>query len=265
VGTQLRIYWDGQAPGLKEGRLSIATFGPALQALLKAARNIAKRQVAAAKGEAYDPERATKSTFVDLQMSTFKSGSAEPTLDVVPLPTAFGASQLIPDLADSITRELYSSIRDEARGVRRDRFINEYLHLLPKELARQRYSIIRDGAVLEETELREMRLQEVVEEYPAVVLLRGLVDGVKFGERSEPVVIFAPWEGRLVSASATREQVREAIDVQGKAQALILMGARPRLLWIRAEGAPMSTLPPERRDDYLVERWGEALKGLGDE
>src|SRR5690606_38439005 len=159
---------------------------------------------------------ATKSTIVDLQLSKFESGSADQTFEIVPLPTHFGAFQLIDNLSDRITRELYSCISDEARGVRRDRFVNQFLQSLPKELARQRYSVLVDGKPDEEFEITGMNLVEAVEEYPAVVKLRGRVEGVTFGERGEPRVSFAPWEGRLVTASATKEQVRQAIDLQGK-------------------------------------------------
>lgn len=262
MGTQLRIYWDGNAPGLKEGRLSLATFGPALDALLRAARNIARRQVAAARGEAYDPATATRSTIVDLQLSKFEAGSADQTFDVVPLPTNFGALQLIDDLSDRITRELYVCINDEARGIRRDRFVRQFLHSLPKGLSRQRYSVLVDGKPEAVAEFTELVVAADVEEYPAMVKLRGKVEAVQFGERGEPRVSFAPWEGRMVTASATKEQVRQAIELQGKAQALFLLGDRPRLLWIRADDAPVSPLAEEEREEYLFKRWGGVLEGL---
>lgn len=265
MSTQLRIYWDGNAPGLKEGRLSIATFGPALEALLRAARNIARRQVAAAQGETWNPDKATRATLVDLQMSTYKSGSAEPTFDVVPLPTAFGAAHLINDLTVSITREMYDCIRDEARGVRRDRFINEFLHLLPKGLSRQRYSVLQDGTALEDFEVRGMNLVEPDEDYPSVVRLRGQVDGVTFGERGPPTVRFLPWTGKPVTVTATKDQVSQALDVRGKAQALFLMGDHPRLLWIRADDTRTPLLSEKEREDHIFERWGDALGRLSDE
>jgi len=45
--TKLRIVWDGQAAGLAEGRLSLVEFGDALNALMRAMRNIARRHLAA--------------------------------------------------------------------------------------------------------------------------------------------------------------------------------------------------------------------------
>jgi hypothetical protein len=262
MSTQLRIVWDGRAPGLEEGRLSLATFGPALLALLRAARNIARRQVAAATGESYEPEKATRSTLVDLQLSAFRNGSADSTLEVVPVASQFGAAMLFPDFPERVTRELFTSIRDESRGIRRDRFVNEFLRSLPKDLGRQRYSVIVNGREEEPLELTEIQLLEPVEAYPGIVLLRGQVEGVTFGERGEPQVRFAPWQGRLVTASATKEQVKQAVQFQEKAQALFLMGDRPRLLWIRSDVEQLSLLDAQQREDHIFSTWSELLGRL---
>lgn len=267
MGTQLRIYWDGQTPGLKDGRLSIASFGPALQALLKAARNIARHQVAAATGEEdYDTERGTRSTLVDLQLSTYESGSAQPTLDVVPMPSSFGAFQAMGDLPDRVTEELFTSIEQESTGKRRNRFINEYLHSLPKDVAVQRYSILKNGTEVKTFSVtsRELMLLDPVGDYPRVVMLRGKVDAVNFGEWSAPRVKFIPMKGRPFSASATEEQVQQAIRVRENAKALFVMGEAPRVLWIRADDERVPSMSPEQRIEHIEERWGTVLERLDD-
>ena len=63
MSAQLRVIWEGTAPGLEQKRLSLLAFGPALNALLKAARNIARRQVAAATGD-QDYDAVIKTTDI---------------------------------------------------------------------------------------------------------------------------------------------------------------------------------------------------------
>ncbi|WFG54110.1 hypothetical protein Mx9_p03 [Myxococcus phage Mx9] len=262
--TQLRIYWDGNAPGLSDGRLSLAAFGPALQALLKAARNIARQQVAAAVGEEYDEAKATKSTLVDLQLSSFTSGSAQPTLDVIPLASNVGAMHLIENLPERVTKELHEGIRAEAQGVRRNRFINEFLHLLPKELTKQKYSLVLDGEVEDTFDVEHMRLLEPVEDYPDLILLKGQVEGVNFGSHGDPQIRFIPWNGKRITAFATKAQVGQAIAHQDSAQALFLRDAKTRqhrVLWIRADGAPPSR---GASDTQLASMWESALERLDD-
>jgi hypothetical protein len=262
VSTQLRIYWDGKALGLEEGRFSLAAFGPALLSLLRAARNIARRQVAAATGESYDPEKATKQTLVDLQLSAYRSGSADQTLEVVPVASQHAATLLFPDFAERITRELFAAIRDESRGIRKDRFVNEYLHALPKGVKVQRYTVVINGQAEEPLELTEMRLLEPVESYPALVQLRGIVDAVGFGEAGRPEVRFIPWEGTPVKAAATKEQVELAVKVRKAAVALVLMGHEPKLLWIRADTDTNISRTPKEREDHIFAKWADLLGRL---
>lgn len=267
MATQLRIYWDGETPGLKEGRLSIAAFGPALQALLKAARNIARRQVADAMGEEdYDTGRGTPSTLVDLQLSTYQPGSAQPTLDVVPMPSNFGALQYFDDLPERVTEELFTSIKEESKGRRRNRFINEFLHSLPTGVSVQRYAILRDGDEVDTFSVtsQELTLLEPAPEYPRVVMLSGKVEALTFGERADPWVKFIPMNRRPFIAYCTREQIQQAFHVRDNAKALFAMGEKPRVLWIRAGDARVPTLSPEQRIRDVEERWGSALERLDD-
>ncbi|HYO69951.1 MAG TPA: hypothetical protein VEU33_28135 [Archangium sp.] len=273
MGAQLHIVWDGEVAGLTEGRLSLVVFGPALFALLRAARNIARRRVAEALGEPYNPESATRSTIVDLQLSSFRAGSADLTLDVVPLYQHYGSVVLDSGFSESVTRELHSSIRDEVRGVRRDRFVNEFLRALPKEIPRQRFAVIVDGREEDVLELVGQQLSalpessaeqplESVQAAPGLLLLHGRVEGVSFGARGEHQLRFTPFQGTPVEASATQEQVLQAIAVQAYAQALFLMGTRPRLLWIKPHDAPLPALTAEQREEHIFTQWAELLERL---
>lgn len=264
MGVKLGIYWDGTTPGLPEGRLSIAQFGSALQALLKAARNIARRHQAAARGEDYNPEAATRSQLVDIQLSSYVGGSADQEFELVPAPglsaeDAFAATPV----ADQILRDLMDAIDAERQGRRRDRFVAEYLRALPRGVTRQRYSLREGGQETKVVEFEEMRLLELEAPPPALRLLRGQVEGVVFGERSgRPEVKFAPFNGKVFVASATRAQVSEAIDVQHAAIGLFLMTEVPRLLWIRREGSDLPVLPEKQRTAHFLSHWADVLKEL---
>lgn len=264
MSAQLRVVWEGTAPGLEQKRLSLLAFGPALNALLKAARNIAKRQVAAATGQEYDADGATRSNLVDLQISTYAGGSADTTFDVVPLPHPAGGMSLFDDFSAQIVRELLAGISDESQGKRRDRFVGEYLKALPQGTALQRYSVIINGQSETPLEIREMRLLELPEPPTAMVRVEGMVDGVSFGEKTEPSVRFAPWVGKLLTLSATKDQVEEAVRLRGeKVQILVLQVAdRPRLLWIRHANEVMPRLSADDRKEHFLTRWDSVLQEL---
>lgn len=261
--TRLRIIWEGQAPGLAEGRLSLAAFGSALQALLKAARNIAFQQVAAAVGEEFDPSKATRRTLVDLQLSTYQPGSSDVTLDVVPLETRAGAASLVEDLAERVVRELFESIRAESRGTRRNRWVNEYLQALPQGLSRQRYSVIHNGNEEVPLELGEIKLAEPVTRAPQLLQLSGVVAGVSFGEPLKSEVRFAPYEGQILTLPATAEQVEQAVALRGQpVKVMALLGDKPRLLWIRHDEVPVPRLTAEQREEHIFRKWEELLRRL---
>lgn len=233
-------------------------------ALMKAARNIARRQVAAAVGDTdYDADAATKATLVDLQISAYAGGSSDTTLEVVPVPSPHGGLQLFENFGAQIVRELLSCIRDEAQGRRRDRFIGEYLRALPKGLSLQTYQVTIDGKADEPLEIRDMRLLDLPEPPTALVKLSGMVDGVSFGEKSEPSVRFAPWVGKTYALSATKAQVEDAVRLRGeKVDALVLMAERPKLLWLRKADQAMASLSAPERQRYLFDRWDRVLSEL---
>ena len=263
MSAQLRVVWEGSAPGLAEKRLSLLAFGPALNALLKAAKNVARRQVAAARGEEYDPETATKSSLVDLQVSAFTGGSADTMLEVVPIPSAIGGASLFEDFGAEIVRDLRLSLEHESSGRRRDRFVSEYLSSLPSGLTRQSYTIIIDGKAEEPLEIREMTLLELPPPPTALVIVKGIVEGVSFGEKGEPGIRFAPWTGKVLSLIATKAQVEDAVRLRHeKTQALVLMTARPRLMWVRKEDAPVFSMTDDERRLHFMSRWAGVLTEL---
>jgi hypothetical protein len=276
VNTQLRVVWEGEAPGLQEGRLSLALFGSALQALLKAVRNIAAAQVAMAVGEPVDFSRATKRTYVDLHLSAFRSGSSDLTFEAVALPMRTGAP-LVDALPERVISELLESIRDESRGLRRNRWVNDYLRALPEGVSRQRYVALRDGQEARHIDVEQMVLAELpaVAEMPAVAdsssplpYLRRMVGHV-VGVNFEPLheIRIAPESGQPeLAIPATKEQVAQAVDLSLRRSAVQVMIAaddkQTRLLWIREAQAPVHRLTEEEREEHIFRKWEELLRRL---
>jgi hypothetical protein len=66
-----------------------------------------------------------------------------------------------------------------------------------------------------------------------------------------------------ITASATAEQVQWALRLrQEPVRALLLMGPKVRLLWLRPLSAALLALTPELRQHYIFERWDEVLRRL---
>ncbi|MCY1075184.1 hypothetical protein [Archangium lansingense] len=263
MSTKLRVIWDGATPGLADGRLSLAAFGAALQALLKATRNVAAEHVAKAVGETLDTTRATKRSLVDLQLSAYKTGSADVTLDIVPLPSKHSVPLFMDDVAKSVVHELFASIREESQGRRRNKWVYEFLSKLPDGLESQSYSIIHNGMEEDRLEFQKMTLAEPVIDMPQLLKVMGLVVGVTFGEPLRYEVRFAPYEGQILSLAATAELVEQAVSLRNQAaEAMTLTGDNPRLLWIRSADVPSPMMTAEEREDHIFRKWEELLRRL---
>jgi hypothetical protein len=264
VSIQLRIVWDGEAPGLEHGRLSLVAFGRSLVELVKAARNIAHDEVARAVGEHRTSTRGTRRSFVDLQLSTYRPGSADFTLDAVPSDLEDVAPLLVKDLAARVVTELFTSLRAESEGRHRNPWVRRYVAHLPKGVAVQRYAVLKDGKEVEAFETRSMPRVKEPPRLAHLVRVHGMVAGVTFGDPLAPSVRIAPFEGRtLYNLPATPEQVEQAVRLRGKPiQAMAMVGHKARLLWIREETAPVGRLSPEQRDAHYFSQWVELLERL---
>ncbi|NBD09791.1 MULTISPECIES: hypothetical protein [Corallococcus] len=262
--TKLRIVWEGETPGLTEHRVSLAAFGEALLSLLRAARNIAAIQVATAAGSDVDATRATKTTYVDLQISNLREGSVDLELETVPMPVRGADPSLAVD-PERVTREILESIRDESQGRRRNRWVNEYLDKLPKGLKRQRYALVRDGQEEQVFEFEQMTLAEAPAVLPHLEIVRGIIWGLDFAVSNKPAIRIAQLEGGVITVTATAEQVEKASLLRegDKAiAAMVAMGPKPRLIWIRQEGTDAPGLTAEARDAHVLRRWSELLRRL---
>ena len=271
--VELDINWDGDAPGLREHRLSISAFGPPLAALLQALRRIASNQLTEA---AADPEGERGAAggrlhkiagTLDLEIVGLKAGSLGVEA-VCTVRAPFGATlpqfdaDRIDALAVDAVEELLASIAAETQGHPRSLMVRKYLGVLPHGVRKQKYELRRNGTSLRTVEVSDYELPAVSQGLPELLRVVGRVAGVGF-EPGRLEVRLLGSDDKATICGATEAQVEEALRLRHEPiEALAVVEERARLLWIRGQNQPPIFATEEERRASIFTRWDETLRRL---
>jgi hypothetical protein len=263
--TKLHIHWDGDVPGLAEHRLSLDAFGEALQALASAARRIASGLVKDAVEDPNYGQRggrlAEKARLLDLEIAKLGDGSLG--VDVVcRMRVPQGANiPLFDELPGQTVGRLLEALEQEGRGQPANAMVRKYLSRLPQGLTKHRYEQWSNGSMVREVNLGAMKLPEIEPTPPCLMEMLGTIVGLGL-EASAPEVRIASDERKYVCA-ATMLQVERAIELHKEpVRAMVLMGTKPRLLWIRPMRDAGRLADEEARTGHLMARWEPLLRRL---
>lgn len=130
VPVELKIKWDGTAPGLAEKRLSVAAFGDALTLLLAGLRRIATNIV----GDAFE-EKTSKGRFanaarrLDIEITELLKESSGFD-SVVTFATPVGDTFPLLNLAEIAAEQLLDALDSESRGIAKNANVRRYLKAL---------------------------------------------------------------------------------------------------------------------------------------
>jgi len=261
VAVELKIKWDGTAPGLAENRLSLSAFGTSLQLLLGGLRRIASNIVR----DAIDERQATTGRLakaasqLDIEITDLVKGSTG-LQGVVSVNTPLGATLPLFDLAERAGYGLLEALDAEGHGIPKNLPIRRFLQSLPQGITEHAYSLHRNGTVLKEITLRGAVLPEIPAEVPYLVRYFGKVVGVGFPPGRAEVRIKAE-SGSTATLLATDEQVEAALRLrQSDVVAVgVVHDGSHRLLSLRDAKAEPKTFV---RESAIYDRWRGVLKRL---
>ncbi len=211
--TQLDILWDGSVRGLKEHRVSLTEFGPAMTQLLLATRRITSQILLNALEATEVGRLANAAKHMDIELVGVKQGSSG-FESILAFDAPDKQDSLFGRLVEDVGSELMEAIRLESEGVYRNAAVRKYLALLPKGLERQSYRLHENGREIKKVEVGRMRLPAVAVPPPALLQTIGSVVGVGF-EPGKPEVRIKG-EGVAFSAMADERQIEKALSSRGQ-------------------------------------------------
>jgi len=269
--TQLKIVWDGDAPGLAQHRLSLAEFGPALNRMLIAMRRIASGIVTQAQEGGDTGLRggrlAKLASQLDLEITGVEQGSLGLTMACVLRLTPEQSAQAadpVSSLADQTCAEFVTAIEHESAGRLRNGMVREYLRALPAGVRSQSYSVQRsDGTVLC-AQVAQVALAQLPADAPALDEVVGSIMGVSFDPSRLEVRLQDPKSKRTLACSATEALVSKAVELRAvPVRALMVQHAgKLRLLRLCPADVGDDAIRPatEAYDAALWGRWDDLLQ-----
>ncbi len=257
--TELKIKWEGTAPGLAEGRLSLSAFGEPLKLLLASLRRIATNKVSDDIEESNVGRFAKEAKQLDIEITDLvKESSGFDSLITFTDPYSVESS-LLASLQEKVGRELLEAIDDERQGVLRNSGVRRYLQSLPKGIAKQTYALHRNGTTLKEVSFTSTSISDVPPELPFIANYIGKVVGLGFEPGKLEVKIKT--DRAVVHVSATAKQVESALNLRHSTVRAVVVSAETgqRLLFIQDVNDPVYK---STRDAAIYERWNELLVRL---
>lgn len=262
--TQLRIRWDGDAPGIAEHRLSLSSFGVPLELLLAALKRIATQMVKAA----LDSEKPRVGRFADLARSldielVNIEGNSTGFDAVVSFTHPPDMLPLFMDLPERATIELLDSIDDERKGIARHGAVRNYLHSLPDGIHKQMYELHDNGVTKKKVEFGDIDFIELPIDLPMLVEIQGDVVGVGFDPGRNEVRV-KPESGSVSSFSSTAEDVDTALRLRHeKIRTLAIREeTRAKLLSLRRASEPRFQRDVASVDEHIFKKWNGLLRRL---
>jgi hypothetical protein len=260
MALELRITYEGSAPGLVDHRLSLSAFAEALKRLVIAVQRTASALVS--------PDSADRGAIVaearllDVELVGLEHNCVSLRLECVTRPQDSEPPDNLQALAENAVRKLLDDIQAEAKDIQTSPAARRYLHALPGGVDRQRYQALKDGAVLIDFECGAVAfVPEVM--LPRLLQIRGSVTGVKFS----PVQSVTIKSGeRTLHIGTDAAGVEQAFALRGSFVRLaIMMGEESsRLLWIRSDEALGERPGAEETYAFALTSWTRTLDLLAE-
>ena len=261
--SELKIIWDGTAPGLAEHRISIGAFGDSLLLLLSALRRIANQLVTeATEGDRMPRGRlASAAKNIDIEIRAVKQNSSGVDALITfrnPPPQI----DMFATLAERATIGLLDAIERESSGKPTNASVRNYLRSLPEGTNRQVYEFFEDGTTRMRTEVTKLNLPELPPELPFLRVLEGSIVGVGFEPGRNEVRVKTDTNPFLVLA-AKPEDVNKSLDMRHeKVRTILIEGKKNRLIGVKRASDPKFKFDPEAATKHIFEKWGKVLKAL---
>lgn len=263
---ELKISWEGDAPGVREHRLSIGAFAPALAELVRAYRRIASNMLRNAASYAESGRLKDLANRLDIEIQSVEGTNP---LELAAVCTFDAPIEIQPPLwpvniAERASKELLDSIEEESSGRPRNTAVRSYLKLLPP-LSKQKYElhdngrVLHDPVIIDELNLTNPSLTDL----PHLIQFAGSVIGVGFEPGISEVRIRTE-ENETLRLLASPEMVEQALELRGTmAVGLAVKGNESRLLRLSpATGYRPFSLTPELANEYIFQRWETLLRRL---
>lgn len=268
--TEIKIRYDGTAPGLAEGHLSLGAFLPALQELLRALRRIGSNYLTDATGSQSRGAKGGRlhrdAEVLDLVVSKIDHNCL--SLEMIATATPRPGDNLLPfgDLPERAGAELLSSIEKEGlEGMPRNLIIRNYFDSLPAGIAEQRYQLCIDGKVTKDVSVGVVAKRQQTTTVPALRECVGKPVGVVFGELNPQIRLEIEGEGAQWY-DASRAHVDAVLDSRGagSVRALIVFGSghRPRILRMSIGSGPLPMPSQDEISERLRVRWAGLMRRL---
>lgn len=261
MSIRIAITFDGDVRGLAQHRLSLQAFGPALVELARAFRRTASNILtSAAEDDVATGRLHRQAECIDLELTEVKPGSTMPVFDVTFVQG--GQQPLIADIVERAAIRFLEDVEGEASGQPRSSVVRKFLAKLPDGVTHQNYAVLDGNRVLKTVSFGTPRLPTLPPDLPRLTYVTGTIAALGFVEGASFVDI-AIEGGRSVESAASLAQVETALQLRGETvQALILEGARSRLMWIRSAATRFEPLPPDARTERIHKDWSETLAAL---
>ena len=258
--VELKIKWEGSAPGLAEKRLSLSAFGDALTNLLAGLRRIATNIVGDAFEDASPRGRfANAARRLDIEITDLvrESSGFE---SIITVATPLGDTLPLLDLEVTAGTQLLDALDSESRGIAKNASIRRYLRALPVGLTQQNYWLHHNGTLLKHVSFGEALLPEMPTDIPYITRYLGEIVGVGF-EPGRSEVKLKTEGGSTTTLIATPEQVDKALSLRHlKVRAIAVVESNAeRLLIIQDAELPLNQ---STREIAIYQRWEGALKRL---
>ena len=266
--TKIELRFEGDAPGLAEGRLSLGAFLPALGELLTALRRIGSNIIVDATG---DPDHGGKGGRIHKQAEVLDLEIGEVSHNCLLIDTTttarpkIGESRsLFDDLPERAGDELLASIEAESAGRQRNHRVRQYLDALPRGISEQRYRLLVNGAEKRVVTVGLVKPAEVSAVLPGLRDFVARASGVIF-DGTQPQIRLTDSDGGHKWHRASAAHVQTVLSNRDQAlRVLVLYGAEQssRILRLAVGDQQLPVPGPEAKRRRLFVDWDGVLRRL---
>lgn len=264
MSVELKIRWDGEAPGLAEHRVSLGAFGEPLTLLLLAVRRIATQIVrTAVEGEAPETGRFSNlARKLDIELVNVEGNSAGVNA-MISFHVEEAEAAVFADLPNRTASELLDAIDRETKGQPASGAVRKYLRSLPNGIRRQTYEVYDGGNRTKRVDIGAVRLAELPPDLPFLKEMEGNVVGVGF-EPGKNEIRIRTENNSSVTLAAAPGQVERALEIRHEKVRTLSVhdGGKSRLIRLTDSRAPKFEVTREVEEEYIFGRWNDLLTRL---
>jgi hypothetical protein len=262
----LSLHFEGDFPGIAEKKLSISAFGSVLPKLLIAVRKSIEVSMGTAVNEV-ERRRGTNKTAgqFDLQLKKISDGSLAMEFEVFFKDSGEGDEFLA--LAEKgVTRFVDEVEHEWNHDANSTTSVHRFLNSLPEGIIKQKYEARSGDQVLRSLNLNGRgHNSDAKRGLSRLVEISGDVHSITFDAKFGSVKL-KDREGDIHGCKATERITEMAVSYHkiSVIGTVLRNGDKQRLLILRPRGEDVCKLTPQERSHYLVERWANVLKRLGE-